>query len=94
MYHLIPVHPFHVVSQVSEQLEMEQKNDSPSVKTDDSLTGAVVQVGDQNNNPDDKMLVMGKDECLYDASTCLDLIPKRSKHITEGKKKEDREEEL
>ena len=92
MYHLIPVHPFHVVSQVSGQLEREQKNDSPSIKTDDS--GAVVQVGDQNNNPDDKVLVMGKDECLYDASTCLGLIPKRSKGITEGKKKEDGEEEL
>ena len=42
MYHLIPVHLFHVVSQVSEQLEREQKDDSPSVKTDESLTGAVV----------------------------------------------------
>ena len=64
MYHLIPVHLFHVVSQVSEQLEREQKDDSPSVKIDESLTGAVVQVGDQNNNPDDKVLVMGKDECM------------------------------
>ena len=70
-------------------IDRQQQTDNDHLKF-----GKELQVGDQNNNPDDKVLVMGKDECLYDASTCLDLIPKRSKHITEGKKKEDGEEEL
>ena len=72
-------------------IDRQQQTDNDHLKF-----GKELQVGDQNNNPDDnnlKVLVMGKDECLYDASTCLDLIPKRSKHITEGKK-EDGEDEL
>ena len=72
------------------ELEREQKNDSPPIKTDDSGAavdglqqtdsdrlkfGKELQVGDQNKN--DK--VSGKDECLYEESISLNLFPMKRK---------------
>ena len=52
------------------------------------------QFGEQNNNSEDKAL-MGKEECLYDTPTNLDLVPKKNKNITQRKEKgKDGEEEL
>ena len=52
------------------------------------------QFSEQNNNPDDKV-PMGKDECLYDEPISLNLVPKKSKNITQRKEKgKDGEEEL
>ena len=44
------------------------------------------QFGEQNNNPEDKAL-MGNEECLYDTPTSLDLVPKKSKNITQRNEK-------
>ena len=52
------------------------------------------QFSEQNNNPDDKV-PMGKDECPYDEPIILNLVPKKSKNITQRKEKgKDGEEEL
>ena len=84
------------------ELEREQKNE-PSIRTD---SGAAIDeqqqtdtdlkfekhFDEQNNNPGDKVL-MGKDECLYDEPISLNLVPKKSKTITERKEKEEGGEE-
>ena len=54
------------------------------------------QFSELNNNPDDKV-PMGKDECPYDEPICLnlDLVPKKSKNITQRKERgKDGEEKL
>ena len=78
------------------ELEREQKNDSPPIKTDDSGAavdglqqtdsdhlkfGKELQVGDQNKN--DK--VSGKDECLYEEPISLNLFPMKRKNTTQSK---------
>ena len=86
------------------ELEREQKN-KPSIRTDSGAATDEQQhaqtdtdlkfgkhFGEQNNNPGDKVL-MGKDECLYDEPISLNLVPKKSKTITERKEKEEGGEE-
>ena len=82
--------------------EREQKSEPP-IRTD---PGAVIDghqrtdtdlkfgkhFGEQNNNPEDKVLT-GKDECLYDEPSSLNLVPKKSKNLTERKEKEEGGEE-
>ena len=45
------------------------------------------QSGEQNNNPEDKAL-MGKEECLYDTPTSLDLVPKKTKISLKKRRRE------
>ena len=67
-------------------IDGQQQTDS---KTDKHKFGKQIQIGQWSADK----VPQGNDECLYDTPTSLDLIPKGSKNITQGKEKEDEERE-
>ena len=91
--------------QLTEMSSSRQKENEPSIGTD---LVAVVDSGQQKTDTDlkfgkhiseqynqDNKVPMGKDECVYDEPISLNLVPKRSKNITQRKEKEkDGEEEI
>lgn len=67
-------------------IDGQQQTDS---ETDKHKFGKQIQIGQWSADK----VPQGNDECLYDTPTSLDLIPKGSKNITQGKEKEDKERE-
>ena len=68
-------------------IDGQQETDS---NTDKQKFGKQLQMGQWSADK----VPQGNDECLYDTPTSLDLIPKRSQNITQGKENEDDERDL
>ena len=68
-------------------IDGQQETDS---STDKHKFGKQLQMGQWSADK----VPQGNDKCLYDTPTSLDLIPKRSRNITQKKEKEDDERDL